>query len=40
MAVGIEISKIIDENKKLNIPLDFEVESINKEDILTFLNME
>ena len=35
-----KISKIFDENKKLNIPSDFEVESINKEDIPTFSNME
>ena len=35
-----KISRIFDENKKLNIPLDFEVESINKEDISKFLNME
>ncbi len=35
-----KISKIFDENKKLNISSDFEVESINKEDIPKFLNME
>ena len=35
-----KISKIFDENKKLNIPSDFEVESISKEDIPNFLNME
>ena len=35
-----KISKIFDENKKLNIPSDFEVESISKEDIPKFLNME
>ena len=35
-----KISRIFDENKKLNIPLDYEVESINKEDIPQFLNME
>ena len=35
-----KISKIFDENKKLNIPSDFEVERISKEDILKFLNME
>ena len=35
-----KISKIFDENKKLNIPSDFEVECISKEDIPNFLNME
>lgn len=35
-----KISKIFDENKKLNIPSDFEVECIRKEDIPNFLNME
>lgn len=34
-----KISKIFDENKKLNIPSDFEVESISKEDIPKFLNI-
>ena len=34
-----KISKIFDENKKLNIPSDFEVESISKEDIPKFLNV-
>ena len=35
-----KISKIFDENKKINIPSDFEVESISKEDIPNFLIME
>ena len=35
-----KISKIFDENKKLNIPSDFEIECIRKEDIPKFLNME
>ena len=35
-----KISKIFDENKKMNISSDFEVESINKEDIPNFLIME
>lgn len=34
-----KISKIFDENKKLNIPSDFEVESISKEDIPKVLNV-
>ena len=35
-----KISKIFDENKKLNIPSDFEAECISKEDVPKFLNME
>ena len=35
-----KIFEIFDENKKLNIPSDFEVESISKEDSSKFLNME